>query len=72
MKKFKEARQQLGLTQKEMADACNTHQMTVSKWETGERVPRGQASRLIDVLLWLKSKNLLKEYIGKFCGSKKG
>lgn len=67
----KQIREQLGLTQSEMARACNTHPMTVSKWETGERIPRGQAERLIEVLLWLKSKNMLSDYLECFNTTKK-
>jgi DNA-binding transcriptional regulator YiaG len=62
----KEARETLGLTQTQMARACNTHPMTVSKWETGERVPRNQAARLIEVLLWLKSKKMIDDYFDHF------
>lgn len=50
----KEDRIKLGLSQSEMARACNTHPMTVSKWETEKRTPRGPSQRLIEV--WLKLK----------------
>ena len=62
----KEARLKLGLTQSQMATACNTSVGTVTKWDQGQRVPRGQASRLIDVLLWLKSKDMLDLYLNEF------
>lgn len=61
----KNARKILGISQSQMAKACNTNVMTISKWETGARLPNGQAQRLIDLLVdlneiggmdWFKSK----------------
>ena len=37
-----EARQNLGLTQNELADAIGTSQASVSKWETGAAVPSAE------------------------------
>jgi DNA-binding transcriptional regulator YiaG len=62
----KQIREQLGLTQSEMARACNTSIGTVTKWDQGQRAPRGQAARLIEVLLWLQSKNMLADYLDYF------
>jgi DNA-binding transcriptional regulator YiaG len=62
----KQIRELLGLTQSEMARACNTSIGTVTKWDQGQRAPRGQAARLIEVLLWLKSKNMLADYLEFF------
>jgi DNA-binding transcriptional regulator YiaG len=62
----KKARLRLGLSQSEMAAACDTHPMTISKWETGERTPRRPAARLIETLLWLKSTGMLDAYLEYF------
>jgi DNA-binding transcriptional regulator YiaG len=62
----KRTREQLGLSQSEMARACNTSIGTVTKWDQGQRIPRAQAVRLIEVLLWLKSKNMLSDYLKHF------
>lgn len=43
----------LGLSQEEMARACNTHPMTISKWDRGIRKPSGQAVRLIELMIEL-------------------
>lgn len=48
-----EARQQLGLSQHEMARAMNVHYMTWRKWERGERRPDNAAVRLMELLCWL-------------------
>jgi DNA-binding transcriptional regulator YiaG len=48
-----EARQTLGLSQKEMAQAMNVHYMTWRKWERGERKPDNAAARLMGLLCWL-------------------
>jgi DNA-binding transcriptional regulator YiaG len=52
----KTIRLQLGFTQEEMAKVCNTGIGTVRKWDQKDREPRGQAVRLFEVLLHLKSK----------------
>lgn len=62
----REAREILGLSQSEMAKACNTSIGTVTKWDQRQREPRGQAARLIEVLLELKEKGMLDWYIKKF------
>lgn len=48
-----EARQKLGLSQQEMAQAMNVHYMTWRKWERGERRPDNAAVRLMELLCWL-------------------
>lgn len=48
-----EARQKLGLSIAEMAQACGVHRQTWTKWERGEREPDKAAQRLIKVLVWL-------------------
>lgn len=62
----KEARLKLGFSQSQMATACNTSIGTVTKWDQEKREPRGQAERLIEVLLWLQSQNLLDKYLKFF------
>lgn len=62
----KQARITLGLSQSEMAKVCNTSIGTVTKWDQGQRTPRGQAVRLIEVLLWLRSKNMLSACLNHF------
>ena len=43
-------REQLGLTQQEMADELNVRQQTVSEWETGQYRPRGASERLLSLV----------------------
>ena len=62
----KQARITLGLTQPQMAIACNTTKDTVASWDQGRREPRGPSARLIELLLWLNSKNMLKSYLKIF------
>jgi DNA-binding transcriptional regulator YiaG len=53
-----EARQKLGLSESEMAKLMgNTHPMTISKWETGERKPRAQAAELLKLLVWMHDRH---------------
>lgn len=35
-------RQQLGLSQREVAELLDVTRVSVSRWETGERTPRGE------------------------------
>lgn len=35
-------REQAGLTQAELAEALGVRRSTISRWETGDRTPRGQ------------------------------
>ena len=46
----KKLRKQLGLSQSEMAKACNCHVMTISRWERGIIEPDGQAERLLELI----------------------
>lgn len=64
----KEARIRLGLSQSEMAKACNTSIGTVTKWDQGQREPRGQAIQLIKLMLWLKKRDLLTEWLKEIAG----
>ena len=41
--RIREARDRAGLTQEELAEKLAVHKMTVSKWERGEREPKGPA-----------------------------
>lgn len=59
----KQARQELGLSINDMARACGVHRQTLVKWEREERKPDAAALQLIKVLLWLKSKNILSDYL---------
>lgn len=59
-------RLKLNLSINEMARACNVHRQTLVKWERAEREPGDAVKRLINILLWLKSKNLLQEYLETF------
>ena len=43
-------REQLGLTQREMAEELNVRQQTVSEWETGQYQPRGASERLLSLV----------------------
>ncbi|MCA9857503.1 MAG: helix-turn-helix domain-containing protein [Dehalococcoidia bacterium] len=40
-------REQLGVTQAELADRIGTRQQTVSEWETGASTPRRMSQRLL-------------------------
>ncbi len=43
-------REQLGLTQQELADELNVRQQTVSEWETGQYRPRGASEKLLSLV----------------------
>jgi DNA-binding transcriptional regulator YiaG len=43
-------REQLGLTQRELADELGVRQQTVSEWETGMYRPRGASARMLRVV----------------------
>lgn len=47
----KDLRTKLGLTQAQMASACNAPLRTWQRWEYGTRHPSGTVQRLFDVLL---------------------
>jgi putative transcriptional regulator len=47
---IKLARELLGMTQAELAKRLDTHIMTISKWERGERKPSGAAAMAIKLL----------------------
>lgn len=49
-----EARQKLGLSQSQFARLMGgTSNMTISKWERGERSPTDQGTELMRLLVWL-------------------
>ena len=48
-----EARQELGFSIVEMAQAMGVHRQTWTKWERDERQPDKAAVRLIELLCWL-------------------
>jgi len=43
-------REQLGLTQQELALELNVRQQTVSEWETGQYRPRGASEKLLSLV----------------------
>jgi DNA-binding transcriptional regulator YiaG len=43
-------REQLGLTQQQLADELNVRQQTVSEWETGAYRPRGASEKLLTMV----------------------
>jgi transcriptional regulator with XRE-family HTH domain len=47
-------RQLTGLTQTELAEACNTNKDTVSRWERGKQQPRADEILLIEKALSIK------------------
>lgn len=63
-------RKKLKLTQEQMAAACNTGVSTVRKWEAKQgynnRKPRGQAERLLELMVDLQEKNLFDWYRSKY------
>lgn len=46
----KKLREDLKLTQAQLAEQIGVDQSTISLWETGETTPRGPASRLLGML----------------------
>ncbi len=62
----RQVRLTLGLNQSGMAGVMGVHRNTWVKWERGEREITAAPARLLETLLWLKSKNLLTKYIKKF------
>ena len=71
---IKKIRKSLGLTQNQLAVACNTHVQTVKKWEStapGQgRVPSGTAIQMLELMLDLKRIKkwqwFKKKYINEF------
>ena len=55
-KVIKERRNQLGYTQKAVAEAVGSNTRTYQKWENGETVPDGYY--LLRILNWLNIKNV--------------
>jgi DNA-binding transcriptional regulator YiaG len=49
-KRVRALREQLGLTQQEMAEELNVRQQTVSEWETGAYQPRGASEKLLSMV----------------------
>ena len=43
-------REQLGLTQQELAGELNVRQQTISEWETGAYQPRGASEKLLSMV----------------------
>jgi len=62
----KEAREYLGLNQTQMASTMGVHRNLWLKWEREEQRITAAPLRLIEVLLWLKSKNMLVDYLDHF------
>lgn len=62
----KQAREALGLNQTEMARAMGMHRNLWLKIERGEQGLTASPSRLLDVLLWLQSLNMLDKYLALF------
>ncbi len=44
-KEIRELREELGLTQPELADRLGVHQVTISRWETDNKHPSNLAKR---------------------------
>lgn len=49
-RKIRALRRHLGLTQVEMAREMGARQQTISEWETGQYVPRGPSSTLLNIV----------------------
>lgn len=60
------ARDSLGWTQAQMAQAMGADVMTVSRWERGLRQMDGQSTRLVELLLDLQDKGLLSWFQKKY------
>ena len=57
----KQAREKLGLTQKEMAALMSVSRRTWEHWEYGTRRITAAPMKLLSILLWLDSKMMLKK-----------
>lgn len=64
----KQIRLKLGLTQQQMALACNTTLSTWQNWEYEKRQPSGQAQRLLDLLLDFADAGQFETYKQKYMG----
>jgi DNA-binding XRE family transcriptional regulator len=65
----KQARLTLGLNQTEMANAMGVARGTWLKWEREEQGITAAPSRLLKILLWLQSINMLDAYLKLFSDS---
>jgi transcriptional regulator with XRE-family HTH domain len=68
-RRIAEAREDMGLTQVELAERCRTYHSTISRYETGERLPSARyMRRLADALdrsiPYLRASDLKKERDG--------
>lgn len=48
--KIRALRRQYNLSQKNLANLINTNSTTISKWESGEKIPIGPALKLLHLL----------------------
>lgn len=62
----KQVREFLGLNQTSMAKAMGVHRNTWLKWERGEQDISAAPSQLLKTLLWLKSIDMLDNYLTFF------
>lgn len=60
------ARETLGWTQAQMAQAMGADVMTISRWERGLRQMDGQSTRLVELLLDIQAKGFLKWFQKKY------
>ncbi|MCG8643222.1 MAG: hypothetical protein MI862_26085 [Desulfobacterales bacterium] len=61
-----EVRKILGLTQDQMRKICNTSIGTITKWDQKQREPRGQAIRLLEVMVEAHQNGDFDKYFGKY------
>lgn len=66
----KQIRKRLGLTQAQMASACNVQLSYWAKWEYGERRPSAAAERLLELLVDLSDANQFEDYLKKYMDEK--
>ena len=48
--RVRKLREELGMTQAELAGELNVRQQTVSEWETGAYAPRGASEKLLSMV----------------------
>ena len=60
---IKQARQTLGLSQSQMADAMNVPVKTFQRWELTGKITNQAAEKLIHVMLWFYSRGEFEDYL---------
>ncbi|PUB82366.1 MAG: hypothetical protein DBP02_15040 [gamma proteobacterium symbiont of Ctena orbiculata] len=65
-KQIKEIRLKARLSQAGLAEVFDTHPMTISKWERGERTPDGAAVAALKAIRWAVKEGKAEELLDAF------